>query len=361
MLEKMTSKHFIFFILAVTLVSLREYPSLFIATAERDTWIATIIACIIFFIYAYFIISVSKTTNNYSFRDIIAHSLGGFLGSIYTALFTIVCLLTAVEAASVEANALHVTTFMETPVWYALLFFIIPTIYICSKNLNTIVTIAIIIVSLSTFGSVLLLLLSLKYIHPQYLLPVFKSGFEPKYIFSIIEQLGALSAFALLLPLLNTVEEDKNLTKNVSFGLLVVCVLQIASIALCITTFGYVRAQNILYPNFVQSQRLTYGGFIESGEILFLLEVVCLFLLKYIICIFSILTLHKDRIKSKSRVILIISIFVLVCSYFAGTKTFRLFFALRIYQYICFLILFVMPLLIYFIYRVRAGKLKKLL
>lgn len=52
-MDKLNSKHFVFFILATTIVSLKTYPGIFMKDGGRESWIAISISSAL--IYAFYI------------------------------------------------------------------------------------------------------------------------------------------------------------------------------------------------------------------------------------------------------------------------------------------------------------------
>ncbi|WP_236912817.1 hypothetical protein [Clostridium sp. Cult1] len=52
-MDRFNPRHFAFLILATSIVSLKTYPTIFIADGGRDSWIAMIIASIIAFLFFY--------------------------------------------------------------------------------------------------------------------------------------------------------------------------------------------------------------------------------------------------------------------------------------------------------------------
>lgn len=138
-MNKLSSKHFILFIIGATLISLKTYPSLFISIGGRDTWLCALVASIIFILYVYYIMNICKNTDTYDIKLIFTSSLSKTLGKILLFIFSINLFLSALESAAIEANALHSTFFIESPVWYALIFFLLPSIFLLNKNVRTIV------------------------------------------------------------------------------------------------------------------------------------------------------------------------------------------------------------------------------
>ncbi|MGL5352415.1 MAG: GerAB/ArcD/ProY family transporter, partial [Clostridium sp.] len=106
-MNKLSGKHFIFFIIGVAFISLKTYPSIFISLGGRDTWLCALIASIILVIYVWYITTFCSVTNTYNINHIFTSALGKILGYIFLIIFSLGLLLAALESAAVEANAIH--------------------------------------------------------------------------------------------------------------------------------------------------------------------------------------------------------------------------------------------------------------
>ena len=67
-MNKMSAKHYIMFVFAVTIISLQTYSSVFITIGGRETWICTIIAFILLFLFALAIIHMAYKGNTYDIK-----------------------------------------------------------------------------------------------------------------------------------------------------------------------------------------------------------------------------------------------------------------------------------------------------
>ena len=173
-MNKMSTKHLIFFIIAVSIIALRSYSSIFINYGGRDSGLISIIACIFIGIYFTILMSICEKTNCYNFLDMIKRSFSKPIASIIILIFSIGLFLASIEASSVEASSIHTNFFLSTPTWYCLLFFIIPGAYVLNKNFSSLVITVIISVSLVLIGDIILFALLAKYLDFDYLLPILK-------------------------------------------------------------------------------------------------------------------------------------------------------------------------------------------
>jgi len=59
-MDKFSSRHFLAIILAVSIVSLKTYPTIYIQNGMRDSWIAMIIASVIILFFFMSLINICK-------------------------------------------------------------------------------------------------------------------------------------------------------------------------------------------------------------------------------------------------------------------------------------------------------------
>ena len=111
-MSKLSAKHFVLFIFGVTFISFKTYSSLFISEGGRDTWIYTLIAYIVFLIFAMYLVYVMDSRKTYDITQIFTLGLSKALGNILLFIFSIGLFLAALEAATVEANAIKTNFFI---------------------------------------------------------------------------------------------------------------------------------------------------------------------------------------------------------------------------------------------------------
>lgn len=345
------SKHFMFLVLAVNMISIIMYPSLFIARGGRNTWILTVIASLLVFVYGFIIFNISKRTNSYDFIQICYRVLGKFLGKLYLILFSILLISALVESASVNSSTIHSNIFLETPVWYCIIIFSIAGFLIGKNNFNTVVAIILVSMTVSIITIIIIFLLTYRYNDFNQLLPIFQKKYDIDYVYCILEQLGSLCTFVLLLPIMSKVTDKENLKKHSLITIILISVIVIWVMIGVIATFGPIRGQNIYYPIFLQSQRIYYGGFVENGELFLLLFSTPMWMCKYILCICSLTAIWK--IKNKKWFVFFLSIVVYILSYLSANNIYTLFNLLKYYQYVLLVLLFIIPLFIYICYGIR--------
>ena len=352
-MNKLSSKHFVLFIIGVTFISIKTYPSLFINIGGRDAWLCALIASLVFMAYVYYITGICKSTNTFDINLIFTSSVSKFLGNILLFIFAINLFLSALESASVEANALHSTFFIETPVWYALIFFLLPSIFLLNKNIRTIIIFTLVSVGFLVVNSITFILLTQGYKNMDYVLPVLGNGLNKDFFITIALMLGSLSSFAVAIPFMNYMIKREHVKTHSFYASSITSIIIVVSILGIITCFGPLRSGNIFYPEFVLGQRIQIGGFLEFGELFFLFQSVVGFFLKYLLATYGILLIYSKFFSNKKLFIIIYTFLMFVFASFIGRSNFILFELLNYYQVINLIGFFVIPLIVFTIYYLR--------
>lgn len=355
-MNRISSKHFILFIVGVAIISFKTYPSIFINIAGRDTWLSTIIASILFLAILLYLVNIMFKTNSYDINDIFLGSMPKVLSIFSLLLFSITLFLNALESAAIEVNALHSTLFLDTPVWYALCFFLFPTFFIFSKKLRTILIFVLTCTFLLIINDIVFTALSQKYSDLDNLLPVLRNGFSVNLITTSFYILGCFSAFMIVIPYLRYVDDYKSIRKHAFKGGLIVVTMAIIAIIGVITSFGPLRAANIFYPEFVMSQKIEFIDFFESGELFFIIQTVLGFFVKYVLATYSLLVIFHKYIKNKPLFIGIYSFIIFNLAVYTGGNNYYLYYLLRYMQIVNLVGFIIIPLIVFTFYRVRYKK-----
>ncbi|MBY0753965.1 endospore germination permease [Clostridium sardiniense] len=355
-MNKLSSKHYLFFICVVSFIGLRSYSSIFISMGGADTWIAGIIAGIIYLAYLYFIIYVCKKTNTFDIKLIFKGAYPKNIGNIFIFIFALTLFLTSIESTAAQSDSIHSNIFIETPIWYSLLFFIIPAAYLITRRLETlliVITVTIILVFSTMF---IVELFTFSYQHYTYLLPIMGLGINKEFILCILLILGSFCSTAVTFPFLKYVEKKEKLSKFTLIAGLIIVFISVASVTSAVTTFGPLRASNIYYPEFLRTQRIELQGFIEFGDLLFISKTTCLWFLKYVLCAVAILYLYKDKFSNKRVYAIVYSIIAYICAFFITKNHYIFFDFLKYYQLIALVLLGIMPFITFAIYYYRWNK-----
>ena len=351
-MNKLSSKHFMFFILGSCMIALRCYSSIFVKLGGRDTWILSFFSSIIILFFMIYLIKILKKNNNYDINNVFL-SLPNLIGKLFKLIFAIGLFIVAVESASVQSSSTHTNFFLSTPTWYCLLFFVIPGIYVLTRKLNAILILVITTVSISFIGDIVLFALMSQYLDLSNLMPILKDGLNQNYFICILIILGSLSSITITLPYLKFLDDDKNILRYSSLSIVISSLLIITSFISIITFFGPERGSNIFYPEYVESQIVEIANFIEFGEIFYIFRNVCLLFLKYIISSFGITLLYKDIIKNKKIFLICYSILVFVTSLLLTENQFYFFNYLKIINLILLIPFIIIPLISFTVFSVK--------
>lgn len=353
-MNKLSAKHFMLFILGVTCISFKTYPSLFISIGGRDTWVYTILAFIIFLAFAMYLIYVVNSRSVYDINIIFTTGLSKPLGNIFLFLFSLGLFISSIEAASVEANIVKTTFFNDTPTWYIIIFFILPSLFLIGKRINTLLVFILITVASLVFNTIALAAITLKYINISYIIPIFSGNVPYELFYTSLLILGSLSAFSICLPYLKYITKEKHLKRHSFISLLFVAIVCIYSIISILSTFGPIRAANLFYPEFSQSQRVQIAGFLEFGEFFFLYQSVLGFFIKYVLCFYGVYIIYEKFISNKKYFITIYTAIVFVLSTLLSGNNYTLFRVLKYYQYINLITFIFIPLLAFITFSLRS-------
>ncbi|WP_298836163.1 endospore germination permease [Clostridium sp.] len=346
-MDKLNTKHLIFIIWGTSIVGMKTYPNVFIINGGRDSWISIIIASIIILFYFIYLLFVCKKTNSYDMVKIYRKALGKTFGDLFLILFILTLVLTLIESSSVEANALHLNMLSETPIWFFLLFILIPAIYVVKKGTRAITITTIVGISIIMFAGINLAILTAKYKHYSYLLPIMANGISKSFILSIIKALGCYGSIAICLPFLTRIYNKSKIIKHCIIAILIVIQMEIVANIGLISTFGVARVLTINYPKLLQTQLVDYFGFIEGGEFYVMLQMVGGWFIKYVLDLSAILILLQKLSFFNKYWVYIISLFVFIISYFISAKVLVLYKFLDFYVYFSVISFILIPTIIF--------------
>ncbi len=356
-MDKLNTKHLIFIIWGTSIVAMKTYPNIFIKNGGRDSWIAVTIASILLLLYFIYLLYVCKKGKCYNMDEIYHKALGKTMGDIFLILFILSLIISLIESSSVEANALHVNMLADTPTWFFLLFILIPAIYITKKGTRTIIIVTIIGLCLIMTAGINLGILTIKYKKLSYLLPIMADGVTPNFILSIIKALSCYSGISICIPFLSRVYNKSKIIKHSIIAILVVIQMEIVANVGVLTTFGISRVLNINYPKLIQTQLVSYFGFLEGGEFFVMLQMVGGWFIKYVLALNATLILLKKLSLLNKYSIYIITLFVFIVSFFTSAKVIFLYELLNIYSYFSLITFIVIPTIIFtiFYFRIRGS------
>lgn len=356
-MDKFSPRHFAFLILATTIVSLKTYPAIYTRDGNRESWVAMIIASGLILAFFIYVLRIIKKTKCFSLYKIYTTALGTRAGNIFIGLFIITLFITLIESAAVEANSMHTNMLLEAPVWYLLLFFIVPALYTVRKDLVAVITVTLIGIVLIFIAGINLSILTARYKHFLSIFPIFNEGIRLGFITCLLKILGLYGCVTITLPYISKVIDDKNtLVKSSVIGLLLVIQMQIVSATGLLMTFEPNVLNSLSYPKLLQTQQVSYLRFLEFGELYVMLQILGGWLLKYVVTFYGLLILLKElNLKRKTLIILsyIISVIVFAGAYFIGDNLFILFKLLNYYSYMCLINFILLPIIVFTIFSVK--------
>lgn len=356
-MDKLNARHFIFIILGTSIVALKTYPHIIIKYGGRDSWIAVSIASLLILLFTIYVLWICKKTNTYNLFQIYSSALGQRLGTIFLFLFIFTLFLTLIESSSIEANAMHQNMLLESPPWYILLFFIVVAIYSVSKGLRPIIIVSILGIMFIMFAGVNLGIMTIKYKKSKYLFPILENGLDLNFWIATLKSLGSYAGTAIPLSFLVNIndKEKSKLIKNSIIALIIVIQMEIVSMTGIITTFGPNRALNIWYPKLIQTQLVSYFGFLESGEFFVMLQMVGGWFVKYILTFYGLINLLKEFNLINKYSIYIISVLTFLFSFLISKNSFTLLKFLIYYNYISLVNFIIIPFIVYTIFLIKYN------
>ena len=349
-MDKFSTKHFIFIICGTSIISLKTYPVVFTKNGGRESWVAVIVSSILIFLFLAFILKVTMKLKNYNIYDVYCKTVGNTFGKMLMLLFSLTLLITLVESASVEANAMHANMLEETPPWFFLVFFIVPAIYTISRDKVAIISVTIIGIVLISIAGMNLALLTAKYKDHSLLFPIFENGITWGFVISVIETLGMYASLGIVLPYLMDIQESNKLVKHGLWGLIFVIQMEIIACTGMMASFDIKYLNTMAYPKLLQTQLVQHFRFLESGELYVMLQMLGGWYLKYVLTFYALLKLLRLSNMYSKYNIFIVSALVYLGSFFVSRNLFVLYRFLDIYTYVALINFFVIPLIVYIIY-----------
>lgn len=357
-MDKLGFKHFFFIICASSIVSLKTYPGIFMRDVGRESWVVVIISGLILIVCFDYIIRIWVNRKCSSIKEIFELALGKSLGKVFLAIFACTLFLSMVECASVETSVIHVNLFIESPQWYILFFIVLPGLYTVKKGKNAVMVVIIMCMMISIINGINLYFLSYPFKKYRRLLPVFTHGIDLNFFIAVAKSLGLFSSAAISLTYLSQIKNTKKLRRCVLISIIFVIQMIIVSTNGVLTTFTIERANSISYPKLIQTQLISYFGFIASGEFYVIFQVLAGWFAKYIVTFFALTNILKELKAEKlfNMDILPYSITGLVYafSYAASFNLLSFFELLNLYSYICLMNFFVIPIIIFTIFAIRT-------
>lgn len=293
-MDKLNFKHFFFIICATTIPALKTYPQIFMRYSKKESWIAVAISGLIIVICYNYIIKICVNNKCFSLYEIYTIALGKLVGTIFLILFLITLFLSLLGSASLETSVVHYNLFVESPTWYIAFFIILPGLYSILKGKNAVILIIMVSMVVSVINGINLYMLTYPFKEYRRLFPVFQSGINLDFFIGIVKSLGLYSSAIIALPYLALIKEKERVRRCTVFSLIFIVQMIIVSVDGVLATFTIERANAIIFPKLIQTQLISYFGFIASGEFYVIFQVISGWFAKYVATFFCIILVLKE-------------------------------------------------------------------
>ena len=352
-MDKFNTKHIMFIIFGVSIVSLKTYPEIYMNSGGRDSWIAVIASSIIILLFSIYTMSICYKNKCYDIKKLYCDSIGNFFGNIFLFFLLMTIFLVMIESLSIEANSMHTNMMLETPVWFLMLFFSVPALYTLKKGKAAIMSISIVGLLFIFLAGINLGILTIKYKHFKYLFPLFENGLTLNFLFSILKSLGLYGSFYIVFIFLDSLDKDTSLKKYVLIAIIIVIQMEIVSSIGVISTFEIKHAKTMWYPKLLQTQLVNYFGFLESGELYVMLQIIGGWYIKYILSFYAFLNLLKKLAPNFNISPVVITVFVFLISFLLANNNFLLFKWLNYFSYMSLINFIIIPFIMFTIYGIK--------
>lgn len=358
-MDIINSKHLFFLITAVSVVTLKTFPSIFIWTGARDTWVITILASALILLFVWYLMTVCKKSGNYNLYDIYTKAVGRPAGTAFALLYLLTIFLSMFESVGAEASVIHNGFLILTPFWVFLVVTVCSAVYIVKKGIASVTMTTIITIIFISLSGMTLAVLTQKYKHLRYLFPVFEKGITGGFFLSLLQILGALSCFSIVIPYFDSIGDKTKLRKHTVIAMAYVVQIEIVSMLGVLSTFDVGRAERLVFPKLTQTQIVSVFGFIEAGELFVMLQVVAGWFIRYVVCFFAMMECFRlSGIKLRFKEYYAGGL-TLLFSYLFAMDLFRMFQMISILLYIQFANFFAVPLVLYTVFFLRERKRKQ--
>lgn len=339
----LNSKHLMFIIAGLTIVSVKTYPAIFTRLAGRDTWLAVAAAMLVILVYISYMIWVCRKKNCYSMVRIYRTVLGSSLGNAMIIFFLLSVLLHLVECAAVEPSAMHENFLLKTPAVVFIVAMMAVGTYIATLGSQAVIATTLIhIAGIATSGIGLFVLVS-TYKNYDYLFPIMVNGITSEFLIAVIKLIGAYGSITIILPFLSQVCDKENMLKYTIIGTLFVAQNQVVTMIGTITTFSLPWLNTMFYPKLLQTQLVSQFDFMEAGELFVMYQLVGGWLIKYVLCFFVVMTLLRLIRGRKSYHSWVISAIIFIAAQYLASNIFMMFGFLDYFVYISFVSLIIIP------------------
>ncbi|WP_242874712.1 MULTISPECIES: GerAB/ArcD/ProY family transporter [Clostridium] len=356
MMRYLNKNYLVFIALGVSIVSMKSYPTLLTQYGERDTWLALIFSSILLLIFLLFIAKAFSVKDNLELKTIYYKSFGKYLGAFFIWVFELTLILTLIECSACESSMMHVNMLDKTPIWYFLLFFIIPASYIILQGENAMLIVTLIGIFFIMISGINLSTLLFKYRKIEYMLPIMKNGVTRNFLTCVFKGFAMYSGFGILLPFIYKVKSSDKLWKPIIIAWAIAAQMQVFATSGLNMIFVANRLNAMYYPRLLQTQLVNYFDFIESGELYVIFQVIGGWLIKYILTFYAFLIILKQLNIKRKYAFYVISVLAGIVSFFINKNVLNLFNFFNYYTYISCVNFMIIPLIASIIFIIKNRK-----
>lgn len=266
---------------------------LLLSNAKEDTCIAIIVGYFIGLIPFFINLFIMKKYPDLNLFEKNKKIFGNKLGVIINTIITISIFYMAIVCFWDLIDFITSQYLSETPKFAVALTFMVPLIYLLTKDFKVLCRTTFILFILSLILIVLTILGLFWQINLTNLLPILKDGIAPPLKNSIQQvAYNSLSLILLTIIPLNSIMDKKNLKKRMFLGYTIAILLMLIFMFFVVTILGVPLANLYQYPEYTLLKKVSLIGFLERMEstlsirwifYLFIIITMCLTFVKFFI------------------------------------------------------------------------------
>lgn len=238
-----------------------------LSVSKQDTWLSIFIAFVVSFIFLFMLFYLMNYEKDLNLFEKIEKLFGKKLGKIIN--FILFLSITLFFMFSLWNLAIYIQNkFLDqTPKFLIMILFLIPVVYLVSKDIKTISKVSLICFILSIIQFILSVLGLLNFLHFDNFKPILNNSTSDILSSSfMILSYFITPPFLLLLVPKNYIDKPRELKKSLIKSYLIGFIELLTIICFIISIFGIDYAKLFYYPEFSLLKKISYFGFIEHVE-----------------------------------------------------------------------------------------------
>jgi spore germination protein (amino acid permease) len=341
-------------------------PTVTIAPANQDAWLAEILSAVLMYITLLPLIIMATRFRNKTFAEytmlIMGKPLGILIGLYYSIYLTGISLLTVLYLA----DFLMSVVYPQTPIYFIVIFMTIPCMYAAYKGLECIGRASILFSIFIISVVILYFILNFNNMDFKYFLPILSDSDMSNFSFGIFNNATRFCDAFLLFNFIPFVSENKKYPVAKIVALLIATYTSMNLIA-TIGTQGVltpILAKSFRYPYYTSIQQINMFDIIQRIDFFNIINWIIIFFVKIASSVFaiSIILSRIFQTKSNKPFIIPVNIIIFVLAVFTSLSYFANF---RIIIYdIAYKVIFtsnaIIPSIILIVYLFRKKELSKI-